>query len=619
MIEGMLLFSKKVVLDQRGKSCKIYSKEEREMDEIFVSYSKKNVIRGIHFQEEPFSQQKIVTVMKGRIKDIVIDLRPDSKTFLEVNEFELDEKAGTSLLIPKGCGHGFLALEQENIVLYEKGKYVFKDILDTIKHNNLEVENIKKDEESGEITYVEDADQMNVLVFSEDAGIRKGMSAVLQQLNVEQVEATSGYEMETALQEQEFSHVFIEYSKFDDVKELLDMAGNAKPVLMLRSRQLMNRREYMASVQQPFSCMNVADALSYTAVRGNRKSVVETYYAPNARILAVDDNMINLQVIVGLLQPHKIKVDTADGGRECLRMVKKHQYDLILMDHVMPEMGGIETLRAIRNMESEHYKNVPVVAVTATAMNGIREMFEAAGFQAYIPKPIDIKQLEEVVLRFVSADKIMYGAAETEEDAETTLYIPGVDTAAGIAQCGGNRKNYLALLQIVVTDGRKKLELLERCRESQNYETYRIEVHALKSVAASIGAMELSRIALDQENACKEARFSEVNANHRKLCSNYNMVLDHIEVALDDKEAEEETKEASNIGYTKEQFRDKMIMALALMHDFEEDVAMRLLQELNKARLTSEERKLVEELLQKAELFLYDEAQEQIEAYLNGA
>lgn len=465
-------------------------------------------------------------------------------------------------------------------------------------------------------TYVEDADLMNVLIFSEEAGIRKSLSAVLLQLNVDHVVASYGYEMETALRKQEFSHVFIEYSKFDDVKELLDLAGSAKPVLMLRSRQLMNRKEYMASVQQPFSCMNVADALGYTTVRGNNKNSVETYYAPNARILAVDDNMINLQVIVGLLQPHKIKIDTADGGRECLRMVKKHKYDLILMDHVMPEMGGIETLRAIRSMDGEQYKNVPVVAVTATAMNGIREMFEAAGFQAYIPKPIDIKQLEEVVLRFVAADKIMYGTVEAEDDAESAIYIPGVDTNVGLAQCGGNRKNYLSLLQIVVTDGRKKLELLERCRESENYETYRIEAHALKSVAASIGAAELSRIALEQENACKENLFSEVNANHRKLCNSYSTVLDYIEVALEEKMAEEEQKEAPQTGYTKEQFRDKMVMVLALMHDFEEDVAIRLLQELSKARLNSEERKLVEELLQKAGLFLYDEAQEQIEAYL---
>ena len=470
-------------------------------------------------------------------------------------------------------------------------------------------------------TYVEDADQMNVLVFAEDASLRNGLSAVLRQLNVECVAASSGYEMETALDQQSFSHVFIEYSKFDDVKELLDMAGDAKIILTLRSRQLMNRREDMASVQQPFSCMNVADALNYTRVRKSSKNAVETYFAPTARVLAVDDNMINLQVIVGLLQPHKIKVDTADGGRECLRLVQKNRYDLVLMDHVMPEMGGIETLRAIRNLEGAYYKNLPVVAVTATAMNGIREMFEAAGFQSYIPKPIDIKQLEDVVLRFISSDKITYGTAELLDETEEVLYIPGVNTELGIAQCGGSRKNYLSLLQIVVADGREKLEVLERCRESENYETYRIEVHALKSVAASIGANELSYIAAEQENACKENRISEVSANHRKLCNKYSSLLDFIGLALVEsgEESEDEVMAQTQAVYTEERFRDRMVTVLALLHDFEEDVAVRMLQELGGAKLEDEEKQLVNELLHKSELFLYDEAQAQIEAYLGRA
>lgn len=468
-------------------------------------------------------------------------------------------------------------------------------------------------------TYVEDAEQMKVLVFAENASIRNSLIAVLQQLNVECFAATSGYEMEIALERNSFTHVFIEYSKFDDVKELLDMTGMAEIILTLRSRQLMNRKEEMASVQQPFSCMNVADALSHTTIRNNNKNVVETYYAPTAKVLAVDDNVINLQVIVGLLQPHKIKVDTADGGRECLRLVQKNQYDLILMDHVMPEMGGIETLRAIRNLDGSYYKNVPVVAVTATAMNGIREMFEAAGFQSYIPKPIDIKQLEDVVLRFISSDKILYGAVEEIDESESPIYIPGVNTEQGIAQCGGSVKNYLSLLQIVVTDGRKKLEVLERSREGENYETYRIEAHALKSVAASIGAEELSRIALEQENACKENRISEVNANHRKLCNSYKSLLDFVEVALEERISEEEEMANGHVGYTEEQFRDRLVTVLALLHDFEEDVAARLIQEMRTAKLEETEKTLLDNLSKKAELFLYDEAQTEIEEYLGRA
>ena len=469
-------------------------------------------------------------------------------------------------------------------------------------------------------TYVEDADLLNVLVFAEDVGMRNGLAAVLAQMNIECRVAMSGFEMETALENNKFTHVFIEYSRFDDVKELLDMTGEAKIILALRTRQLMNNKEYMASIQQPFSCMNVADALSYTTVRNSNRSAVETYYAPTARVLAVDDNMINLQVIVGLLQPHKIKVDTADSGRECLRMIKKNRYDLVLMDHVMPEMGGIETLRAIRALEGSYYQNVPVVAVTATAMNGIREMFEAAGFQSYIPKPIDIKQLEDVVLRFIASDKIVYGAVEKSEDMSETLYIPGINTELGISQCGGSIKNYLSLLQIVVVDGRKKLEILERSREKENYETYMIEAHALKSVAASIGAEELSCIALEQEMACKENRILEVNANHRKLCSKYSNILDFIEVALSERVTEESEEEiTSQNGYTAEQIRDRMITVLALLHDFEEEVAVRLLKELSAAKLEETEKNLVEELLKKADLFLFDEAQAQIEEYLGKA
>lgn len=124
MIEGLRLIPRKKMIDNRGKTCKIYTKNEGDLDELFLSYSRKDVIRGIHFQEQPHAQKKVVTVIKGRIKDVVIDLREDSPSFLQVNDFDLGENSEISLLVPKGCGHGFLALDEENIVLYEiEGEY----------------------------------------------------------------------------------------------------------------------------------------------------------------------------------------------------------------------------------------------------------------------------------------------------------------------------------------------------------------------------------------------------------------------------------------------------------------------------------------------------------------
>lgn len=118
IIEDLEVIPKKIIFDNRGKSSKLYSKSDRDIDELFVSSSKKGVIRGIHFQDEPYSQRKSVTVLKGKIKDVVIDLRQNSSTYLSVESFDLDEDTDYSLLIPRGCGHGFLALDRENIVLY---------------------------------------------------------------------------------------------------------------------------------------------------------------------------------------------------------------------------------------------------------------------------------------------------------------------------------------------------------------------------------------------------------------------------------------------------------------------------------------------------------------------
>ena len=126
MINVLTLFSKKMIHDNRGKSCKFAAKKmgNIDIDELYLSYSKKNVIRGIHFQDEPYAQRKTVSVISGRITDVIIDLRPDSSTFLSIDVFDISEESDFLILIPKGCGHGFLALAEENIVLYGiEGQY----------------------------------------------------------------------------------------------------------------------------------------------------------------------------------------------------------------------------------------------------------------------------------------------------------------------------------------------------------------------------------------------------------------------------------------------------------------------------------------------------------------
>ena len=134
--------------------------------------------------------------------------------------------------------------------------------------------------------------------------------------------------------------------------------------------------------------------LTYSSVTSNYK---ESFTAPDAQILVVDDNQINLTIVKGLLKKTLINIDLASSGRECLDMVTKKSYDIILLDHMMPEMDGLEVLTKLRAMDSNLSRNCPVIALTANAIVGAREQYLSAGFNDYLSKPIDYKELEAVI------------------------------------------------------------------------------------------------------------------------------------------------------------------------------------------------------------------------------
>ncbi|MBQ1688219.1 MAG: response regulator [Lachnospiraceae bacterium] len=131
------------------------------------------------------------------------------------------------------------------------------------------------------------------------------------------------------------------------------------------------------------------------------------FIAPEAKILVVDDNYINLRVLEGLLEPFSIQYITASSGQECLKKLEEDQtFDMIFMDHMMPGLDGIETLHLLREMEGEYYQNIPVVALTANAIMGVKEMFLQEGFQGYISKPIDMKEIKIALRKWIPKEKI---------------------------------------------------------------------------------------------------------------------------------------------------------------------------------------------------------------------
>ena len=127
----------------------------------------------------------------------------------------------------------------------------------------------------------------------------------------------------------------------------------------------------------------------------------DDFRAPGARVLIVDDNLVNRKVAAGLMRPFAMQIDTAKSGEEAIEMIKQKEYHLIFMDHMMPDMDGVETTHVIRELEGEYYKNVPIIALTANAISGVKEMFLEEGMNDFIAKPINTKELSEKILSWL--------------------------------------------------------------------------------------------------------------------------------------------------------------------------------------------------------------------------
>jgi signal transduction histidine kinase/FixJ family two-component response regulator/HPt (histidine-containing phosphotransfer) domain-containing protein len=246
------------------------------------------------------------------------------------------------------------------------------------------------------------------------------------------------------------------------------------------------------------------------------------FAAPDARVLVVDDLSTNLTVASGLITPYQIEIDTALSGEEALRLMKDEQYDIVLMDHMMPGMDGIETAARIRALEGEKYKNTPIVALTANAVSGMKEMFLREGFNDYLSKPVDVIKLDEILTRWIPEEKQQKRAAApdkppAETPAETPAAagitaIPGVDAAKGILFTGGTEEGYREVLEVFGQDAEERVVSLRDFLDApvsaeklsaERLSAFTTQIHALKGALAIVGAAEASAEAARLEAAGK--------------------------------------------------------------------------------------------------------------------
>ena len=257
----------------------------------------------------------------------------------------------------------------------------------------------------------------------------------------------------------------------------------------------------------------------------------ENYIAPEARILEVDDNLSNQIVVKEFLKKAGVLLDIASSGTEALRLCKVNKYDVILMDHMMPDPDGIKTMHMIRSEEGSLNIYTPEIILTANAIMGSKAMYEAEGFDNYLSKPVESSRLLKMIRKYLPEEKVLYKPKKrvTAEHIKTDHVPEGpLDIPALIARFDGKQDTVNMILEEVIKEGERKIPLLRDLANSGDLKRYAVEAHGVKGVMASSCAASLCATAKSHELAAKEGNAKFVKDNVESFLDEYNSVLDFI-------------------------------------------------------------------------------------------
>ncbi|MBQ9478868.1 MAG: response regulator [Selenomonadaceae bacterium] len=258
--------------------------------------------------------------------------------------------------------------------------------------------------------------------------------------------------------------------------------------------------------------------------------------APNARIMVVDDNGMNLKVMRGLLKANAIVPTLAHSGYECLELAANGHYDIIFLDHMMPELDGFATLQRLR-ADSLIDDSTAVIALTANAISGMRDTYLAAGFDAYLSKPVSTEELEALLEKYLSEEEPREQTVEESEEVDEDSFssaekkllnkiCPSIDLETALNSCMDSKSFVIEMMEDFCSDD--KTDELDHSFGADDWKNYRITVHALKSTALIVGATELSEEAKTLELAAKDGDVETLKKNHAALIEHYAAIREGI-------------------------------------------------------------------------------------------
>ncbi len=335
---------------------------------------------------------------------------------------------------------------------------------------------------------------------------------------------------------------------------------------------------------------------------------VPLFVAPDADILVVDDNPMNLNVIRGLLKGTKVFVTTASSGEDCLEKIKDTRFDVVLLDHMMPGMDGVETVANIR----KDYPDLPVYALTANTAVG-EDFYKSKGFDGYLSKPVDSRLLEQTIMKHLSEEMMEKPTAENAveeltEIPENLMWIyetEGISVPDGIKNSGGI-SNYIFSLEMFLDTIDVNAGVISDAYESGNIRLYTIKVHSLKSSAKFVGAMELSALAESLENAGNKEDMDYINANTARLLADYEGFREKLERLHDEMESPDKEMIPDN------ELKEAYTALSDMIPQMDYDAVEMILEQMREYSLPKEDEQKMKQLEKMLKVFDWDEMEKLI-------
>jgi signal transduction histidine kinase/CheY-like chemotaxis protein len=392
------------------------------------------------------------------------------------------------------------------------------------------------------IAKIQKPEETRVLLYEMHEMFGKNVMRALKRLGVSTKWVSMQSEFHEALEHDDtYSHVLVSYAMLESASKMLERMDYPGKLISIvdYGTQVSNQKIY--TIPRPVQSISLANALNddETVVHIESADDHMHFIAPSARVLIVDDIMTNLMVAQGLMEPYKMQVDICQAGKEAIRLVQQNSYDLVFMDHMMPEMDGIEVTNRIRALDDPRFKTLPIVALTANAVSGMREMFLKNGMSDFLTKPVDVAKLDSILGKWLPKDKKQeYTEGEkTPQDRNAgisvqDIVIEGLDVKKGVSMSGGSVESYFKVLKSYCKDGREKVGQIRQALAEQDLPLFAIYVHALKSASASIGSAPVSELAKELEFAAKKNNADYVDANVDLFITMLEPLLDNIEHAL---------------------------------------------------------------------------------------